>query len=341
MLRLIDANLNRISEGLRLLEDVARFLVNDATLSEQLKSLRHELAGDDLSLQRKLLLARDSAGDVGAFTEVPDEAQRVDLPAIVMANAKRVQESLRALEEFAKLPESTLDSLRFKQARFALYDLEQKMVSKLLRRDKRMAGLYVIIDTEALGGRDELEVARKAISGGAKAIQLRDKHQNKGEILATSIKLREICSQSEVLFIVNDYLDIALASDADGLHLGQSDLPISAARRLLPIDKILGCSTTILSEALQAQAEGADYIAVGAIYPTPSKAGARVVGLGTLRQIREAISIPIVAIGGINEGNADAVIEAGADSLAVVSAVLRAEDVEEAARKLAAKFGGD
>ncbi|MFQ5924678.1 MAG: thiamine phosphate synthase, partial [Dehalococcoidia bacterium] len=209
------------------------------------------------------------------------------------------------------------------------------------RRDKRIAGLYVIIDTEALGGRDELEVARKAIGGGAKAIQLRDKHRERGEMLATSIKLREICSRSEVLFIMNDYLDIALASDADGLHLGQIDLPISVARRLLPSDKVLGCSTTILSQALQAQAEGADYIAVGSIYPTPSKARAIVVGLGTLRQIREAISIPIVAIGGINEGNADAVIEAGADSLAVVSAVLGAENVEEAASLLAAKFGGD
>lgn len=340
MLRLIDANLNRISEGLRLLEDVARFLLNDAALSEQLKSLRHELLGPDWSLRRELLFARDSAEDVGAFAEVPGEARRDDLPAIVIANSRRVQESLRVMEEFAKLPDIDLDPARFKKARFAVYEIEQKLTANLLRQDKRerIAGLYVIIDREALGGRDESEVARQAIRGGAKVIQLRDKHRERGEILATAKGLREVCSHFEVLFIVNDYLDIALASDADGLHLGPGDLPIPTARQLLPIDKILGCSTTALEEALKAEADGADYIAVGSIYPTSSKAGAIVVGLETLRQIREAMSIPIVAIGGIDEGNATEVIEAGADSLAVISAVLGAKDVEEAARKLAVKM---
>ena len=343
MLRLIDANLNRISEGLRLLEDVARFLLNNANLSEQLKSLRHELLGKNWALQGKLLMARDSTRDVGAFTQVPGELEREDLPAIVIANARRVQESLRVLEEFAKLPDQTLDSARFKKARFDLYEIERKLTAALLRRDKRerIAGLYLILDHEALGERDEVEIAHQAIRGGAKVIQLRDKHRERGEILATAMKLREVCSQSGALFIVNDYLDIALASDADGLHLGQSDLAFSVARRLLPLDKILGCSTTSLQEALQAQAEGTDYIAVGSIYATSSKAGAVVVGLETLRQIRGAISLPIVAIGGINEGNAALVIEAGADSVAVIGAVLGAENVEGAARQLAAKIGAE
>ena len=342
MLRLIDANLNRISEGLRLLEDVARFLLNDAILSEQLKSLRHDLAADDPWLQRKLLLARDSAADVGAFAEVSDELQRDDIPSLVTANAKRVEESLRVMEEFAKLPHQAVDSARFKKARFELYQIEQKLTLSLLRRDKRerVAGVYVILDHEALQGREEMEVARKVISGGAKVIQLRDKQRGKREILATATELRQLCYRSEVLFIVNDHLDIALASDADGLHLGQGDLPFSTARRLLPWDKILGCSTTSPQEALQAQDEGADYIAVGSIHPSPSKEGTKDVGLEMLRQIREAVSLPIVAIGGINEGNAGAVIEAGADSLAVISAVLGADDAEGATRKLANKIGG-
>jgi len=342
MLRLIDANLNRISEGLRLLEDVARFLLNDATLSEQLKSLRHDLAADDPSLQRKLLLARDSAADVGAFAEVSSELQRQDLPSIVTANAKRVEESLRVMEEFAKLPDQALDSERFKKARFDLYQIEQKLTASLLRRDKRerVDSIYVILDHEALGGREEMEVARQVISGGAKVVQLRDKQRGKREMLGAATELRQLCAQFEVLFIVNDYLDITLASDADGLHLGQSDLPLAATRHLLPQDKILGCSTTSAQEALQAQAEGADYIAVGSIYPSTSKEGTKVVGLGTLHQIKEAIALPIVAIGGINEENAAAVIEAGADSLAVISAVLGAEDVEGATRKLKEKIGG-
>lgn len=333
MLRLIDANLNRISEGLRLLEDVARFILNDAGASAELKSLRHELLGETSSFQKALLSARDSIGDVAAFAE--EEARRADLPTILIANARRVQESLRVVEEFAKLPDTTLDPAKFKEARFALYELERKLTARLLRNEKRIAGLYVILDSEALGDRDEREICRQAIRGGAKIVQLRDKHRGKGEILAAAKRLKEVCTQSDVLFIVNDYLDIALASGADGLHLGPGDLPVSAARQLLPIDKILGYSTTTLKEALQAEADGADYIAVGSIYPTTSKAGAIVVGLETLRQIREAISLPIVAIGGIDETNAAAAIEAGADSLAVISAVLGARDVEEAARKLA------
>jgi thiamine-phosphate pyrophosphorylase len=336
MLRLIDANLNRISEGLRLLEDVARFILNDAQVSAELKSLRHELLGEDISLQKELLSARDSAGDVAAFAE--EETRRDDIPTILIANARRVQESLRVVEEFAKLPDTALDPVKFKQARFALYELERKLTAKLLRHEKRIAGLYVIIDPEALGGRSEGEVCRQAIRGGAKVIQLRDKYRGKVEILATAKQLKEVCTQSDVLFIVNDYLDIAIVSGADGLHLGPGDLPISAARQLLPIDKILGCSTPTLKEALQAESDGADYIAVGSIYPTSSKAGAIVAGLETLRQIREAITIPIVAIGGIDETNAAAAIEAGADSLAVISAVSGARDVEKAARNLAERM---
>ena len=206
MLRLIDANLNRISEGLRLLEDVARFLLNDATLSEQLKSLRHDLLSEDRALQRKLLLARDSERDVGAFTPVPGELERQHLPAVVTANARRVQESLRVLEEVAKLPDQSLDSARFKKARFDLYEVERKLTADLLRRDKRerVTGLYVILDQEVLGERDQGEVAPQAMSGGARTIQLRDKHRERKDILATALKLKDVCSQFGALLIIND-----------------------------------------------------------------------------------------------------------------------------------------
>jgi len=333
MLRLIDANLNRISEGLRLIEDVARFILNDPGITAELKSVRHGLAAEDSRLQEALLQARDSAGDVAALAE--EETHRQALVDIVVANSKRVEESLRVVEELAKLPEVMLDSSRFKRARFDLYRIEKSIIAKLLRQDKKVSGLYVIIDPEALRGRDEMEVARQVIRGGAKAIQFRDKKRGKEELLARARELREVCTQFGVLFIVNDYLDIAIASGADGLHLGPSDLPISAARPLLPIDRILGCSTITLEQALKAEADGADYVAVGSIYPTASKAGAIVVGLERLRQIREAISLPIVAIGGIDESNAAEVIQAGADSLAVISAVSGAENVEAAARRLA------
>ena len=142
--------------------------------------------------------------------------------------------------------------------------------------------------------------------------------------------------------MVNDYLDIALAADADGLHVGQDDLPVSVARKLLPLGKILGCSTITVEQATKAQSEGADYIAVGAMYPTSSKTStttpAKVVGLERLRQIRQAISLPLVAIGGITRDNAAEVIAAGADAVAVISAVVGAASPQEAARQIAAKF---
>jgi thiamine-phosphate pyrophosphorylase len=157
-------------------------------------------------------------------------------------------------------------------------------------------------------------------------------------VLAGAQKLKEVCAQYDVPFIVNDYLDIAIASRADGLHLGQGDLPVSIARRLLPIDKILGCSTTTLEEAVKAEADGADYVAVGAIYPTPCKADAVVVGLERLCQARKVTSLPIVAIGGIDIENAPEVIDAGADAIAVISAVVGAANVQDAARKLAERI---
>ncbi len=342
VLRIIDANLNRIGEGLRLLEDLARLLLNDATLTQQLKTMRHELVTSDWSLNQQLLQSRDSEGDVGINIEAPEQAKQRELPLMAVANARRVQEALRTLEELAKIPDTTpkLDSEKFKQARFSLYTIERRLLSRLLRKDKvkGIPGLYVIIDTQALKGRSHIEVASQAIHGGAKVVQLRDKLLSKKELLPIAQQLRDLCTEHNVLFIMNDYLDLALASDADGLHLGQDDLPIKAARKLLPMDKILGCSTTTVDQAITAESEGADYIAAGSIYPTSSKETAKVVGLERLFQIRQAISLPLVAIGGITKDNTAEVLAAGADSVAVIGAVLGAESPEEAARQIVARF---
>ncbi|MBA7569356.1 Thiamine-phosphate synthase [subsurface metagenome] len=341
-LRIIDANLNRIGEGLRLLEDLARLLLNDATLTQQLKTMRHGLVTSDWSFNQQLLQSRDSESDVGINIEAPEQAEPKELPIMVVANARRVQEALRTLEELAKIPGTTpkLNSEKFKQARFSLYTIERTLLSKLLRKDKikSISGLYVIIDTQALKGRSHIEVASQAIRGGAKTVQLRDKLRSKKELLPVAQQLRNLCIEHNVLFIINDYLDLALASDADGLHLGQDDLPIKVARKLLPMDKILGCSTTTVDQAITAESEGADYIAAGSIYPTSSKATAKVVGLERLLQIRQAISLPLVAIGGITKDNAAEVLAAGVDSVAVISAILQAESPEEAARQIAARF---
>ena len=336
MFRLIDANLNRLSEGLRLLEDVARFILNDAALSSRLKALRHDLLMKTESFQKTILSARDSEGDVTAFSK--ESMSRSDVNDVVTANARRVTESLRVLEEFSKLPDIDLDPMKFKQARFEIYEIEREISGKVSRHGKRIAGLYVIIDREALGGKDEVETCRQAIRGGANIIQLRDKVGNKSQMLNSARQIKDACIPSGIPFIMNDYLDIALASGADGLHLGQEDLPVAAARRLLPIDKLIGCSTTTEQEALKAEADGADYIAVGSIYPTQSKKSATVVGLERLRKIRDSVSLPIVAIGGINADNARTVLDAGADAVAVISAILEGDSVERATRKIAKRL---
>ena len=344
-LRIIDANLNRAGEGLRFLEDLARLILNDASLTQQLKTMRHEELIGDWPFNQQLLQSRNSEGDVGIDIEAPGEEKQRELPLTVVANARRIQESLRTLEELSKIPGTTpkLDPEKFKQARFALYTIEQTLLSKLSRQDKtkHLTGLYAIVDSQALNGRSHLEVTNQLIRGGAKTIQLRDKLRSKDELLPIAQQLKNLCSEHGVLFIMNDYLDLALAAGADGLHLGQKDLPIRIARKLLPIDIILGCSVTTVDQAIAAELGGADYIAVGSIYPTSSKERATVVGLERLRQVRQAVSLPLIGIGGINKDNAAEVIAAGANSVAVISAILQAEDIEEAARQIIARFEAD
>jgi thiamine-phosphate pyrophosphorylase len=334
-LRIIDANCNRIGEGLRFLEDVARFLLNDASLSHQLKAMRHNMVKSLSQFGPSLISERNAETDVGVGTEI---SHRQDLLSLVTANARRVEEALRVVEELSKLPDlsSALHSKDFETARFNLYTLQRELLSRLMRRQKikQLTGLYVIIDTETLGFKGEVDATRKAINGGAKVIQLRDKQHSKGELLAIAQKLADLCHKSNVLFIVNDYLDIALASEADGIHIGQDDLPLSVIRKELPVDKVIGLSASTLALARKAESEGADYIAVGSIFPSPTKPKATVVGLERLRQVRKAISIPVVAIGGINRQNIGQVIEAGADAAAIISAVLGHKDIESAARHL-------
>jgi thiamine-phosphate pyrophosphorylase len=341
-LRIIDASLNRIGEGLRFLEELARMLFNDSALTLKLKTLRHTVLVTDTSFQQKLLESRDADRDTGADMKVSGEAGEKELAALMAANSRRVQESLRTLEEIAKLPglPPEMDTDKFRQVRFTVYTIEKELYSSLLRQGtrKRINGLYVIIDMQLLRGRSHTDVTVQAIRGGARIIQLRDKLQSKRQILQEARELKSICETHGVLFIVNDYADIALAVQADGLHLGQDDLPVEEARKILPQGMIIGCTTTSRQLAVAAQAAGADYAAVGAIFPTESKHStttpAKVVGLEMIREVKQAVSLPVVAIGGINKDNVAEVMAAGADSAAVIGAVLGSSSPEEASRMM-------
>lgn len=342
IIRIIDANLNRLAEGLRVLEEVVRMVLDDAVLTDQLKTLRHDLIRSDLSFNTVLLQSRNSADDVGASLEVAGQNRQEDLVLLVVSNSRRAQESLRVLEEMAKLPEiiSILESDKYKRARFALYVLEQKIVEVLMRKDKtaKISGLYVILDTGVLRGRSHAEAAKQVIQAGVKTIQLRDKTLKKKSLLPVAREIQALCKQNNVLFIMNDYLDITLAADADGLHIGQDDLPAEVARRLLPRDKILGVSASTVEQAVAAEAAGADYIGVGCVYPTSSKDDIVLVGVDRVRQIKRAVKIPVAAIGGIDGSNINEVIKTGADSVCVISAVLDKPNIASAARDMIEKI---
>lgn len=335
ILRIIDANCNRISEGLRFLEDIARFLLNDSILSKQLKTMRHNLVTTLSQFDIALISERSTETDVGISIGI---GHKQDICSLVTANARRVEEALRVVEELSKLStlKTALKSKDFESARFNLYTLQKELISRLKRgqKIKQIGGLYVIIDTQTIGALNAKEAARKAIAGGAKVIQLRDKQRSQAEILDTAKKLADLCRKSNVLFIVNDYIDIALASNADGVHVGQDDLPLSVIRGQIPVNMIIGLSTSTPAEARKAEKEGADYVAVSAVFPSPTKPEAKVLGLERLHQIKKAVSIPVVAIGGINRQNIGEVISAGADTAAVISAVLNEKDIRSAARCL-------
>ena len=195
--------------------------------------------------------------------------------------------------------------------------------------------LYVITDEAISGGRSHADIARQAVEGGADVIQLRDKAIGGRALLSAALGIREITRQSGALFIVNDRLDIALASGADGVHLGQDDMPASVVRQLAPPGFLIGVSVGSVAEALVAVSDGADYIAVSPVFPTPSKDdAARPAGLEGVKDIRHSVSLPLVAIGGIGLHNVAEVIGSGADGIAVISAVVGKPDIASAAKEL-------
>lgn len=198
--------------------------------------------------------------------------------------------------------------------------------------------LYVVTDASLSRGLGHLESAKRAMKGGADVIQLRDKDMSGRELYDLGIELAKATRREGALLIVNDRLDIALACGADGVHLGQDDLPVKEARQLAPRGFIIGASVGSVEEALDAERAGADYVALSPVFSTPSKADAGAGrGLEMLSRIRKAVSVPVIAIGGITMENVAAVIEAGADGVAVISAVIGQPDIEAAAMDLKAK----
>ena len=197
-----------------------------------------------------------------------------------------------------------------------------------------IAGLYVIIDPAACGARSAVDVARLALEGGAALLQWRDKQRDKGDQLADARAIAALCREHGALFIANDHADLAIAAGAHGVHLGQHDLPIEAVRPIVGAGMIIGVSTNNAAEARAAEAAGADYVAVGAIFATASKDVTRPASIDRLREVKAAVRVPVIAIGGISASNIRSVVDAGADGAAVISAVCGAADPRAAAAAL-------
>ena len=237
------------------------------------------------------------------------------------------------LNALAQTPTSDTDWLARAQG---ILTLLEGSLGALLRCEsaQRMRGLYVIVDPSLRPQGDIVQVTEAALRGGACVIQWRDKQRDQGDQLPQALQVAEVCRRHGALFIVNDHADLAVACDADGLHLGQHDLPVAQARQVLHPHQLVGRSNALLEEALESQQQGADYIAVGAIFATTTKGNTRPAGLDTLRQVAQQVTAPVVAIAGITQDNVAQVVQAGATAVCVTRAVIAAPDPEQAARRL-------
>jgi thiamine-phosphate pyrophosphorylase len=341
VLRILDANANRAREALRVIEDYARFALNHQQISRDLKQLRHDLAAAIGGVVAEAILYRDTPGDVGTTSKAAAELSRDDVHHVVTAAGKRLGEALRTIEEYLK----TLDpaaAAQIEGIRYRFYELEHRLAFTLRPAARGVAGvrLYVLI-TASLCRHEWLETAGEAIAGGADCLQLREKDLDSGDLLRRARRLVALCRGHNVLCIINDRPDIALLADADGVHVGQTDLPARDTRKLIGRDKIVGVSTHNPEQARQAVLDGADYIGVGPIFPSSTKPRDFLVGLDFARQAAAEISIPAVAISGITAENVDEVLATGVRAIAVSSAVIGASDVRAATRKLKEKLCGE
>lgn len=330
--RVIDANINRVTEGLRVVEDIFRYVRDDAAIQQRLKSMRHRIASQtDFT---SLIASRDAAGDVG-FAAAGSLENRRSTPAdIVRSNMKRVQEGLRVLEETLKV-DSPLKAGIMKEMRYECYQLERQM--ERIHRETLSRGLYLIL-TEPPAGYEAL--AEMAVAEGISAVQLRYKGDDSGFFLRTAHALRKITRGTNTLFIVNDRVDIALLSGADGVHLGQKDIPPKEARTLAGERMLIGMSTHTLLQAEQAQDEPIDYLGFGPVFPPFSKKNPDpVTGVEALRTAVVRSRLPVVAIGGITRERLESLAGVPCHNIACIGAVAEARDPSREMKAFHARMG--
>ena len=346
VLRLLDANANRAREALRVMEDAARFLQNDAELSRDLKQLRHDLAQALKSLG-DLQASRDTPGDVGTQITTAAEMARGSAAEVAVAASKRLGEALRSLEEFAKvLPPPAEPSVptvpaRLEQLRYRGYRLEQRLHTAMSHGQARQWRLCLLL-TEALCRLPWRDVLDQALTAGVDCVQLREKDLDDAELLERAAYVARRChgglgDHPPATCIVNDRPDVALLAGADGVHLGQTDLPAAAVRRLVGHQLLIGVSTSNLAEACAARAAGADYVGLGPMFPTTTKHKPVLAGPAYLREYladADLAGLPHLAIGGITPDTLPKLVEAGVRGVAVSSVICGAERPQAVADRM-------
>lgn len=336
--RVVDANANRAREALRVVEDYARFVLDDPCLTERTKTLRHALAAVLAPLPDGLLVrSRDTAGDVGTTLTAPAERQRRSVGHVLAANMKRLQESLRAIEEYGKVLDPELGA-GAKRLRYGAYELERWLVARGRSGDRWRGRCLQVLVTEGACVLGLERTVREALAGGADVIQLREKQLNDRDLLDRAEKMRTWTGDADALLVVNDRADVARACGADAVHLGQQDLPVAAARRVVGPWVCVGVSTHSVTQVRQAVQDGADCLGVGPVFASRTKSFTDLPGLDLVRQVGDETSLPWFAIGGIGPATIDRVIEAGARRVAVSAAVIGSDDPREAARVLRARL---
>lgn len=295
--QVIDANINRVAEGYRVIEEYTRFVLSDDALTQALSKARKELNESESNLAENLSI-RNTDSDARA-RELP--RKRVDLVSLLKANFKRVQEGLRVLEEYTGNPV-------YNRLRYDAYDLEKDILLPLTK-PQIVKGVYLISDS--------IDVLRKGLDWQVSLIQLRDKSASKSDIFEKAQRIAPEAKKAGVPFIVNDFIDIAMSVDAEGLHTGQDDIPVNELRAILGAHKLLGRTTHSLDQGKLAVHQGADYVSVGPLWETPSKPGRAGIGFEYLEQ-KDTLGVPIVAIGGVNKSNIESVMAYQPDMVGLI-----------------------
>ncbi|MDP7008074.1 MAG: thiamine phosphate synthase [Phycisphaerales bacterium] len=321
-MRILDANINRAAEGMRVLEDIARFELDRKDWCAKIKQFRHELRG-----QTPSLLHRDTKGDVGTQVSTQQERSRNSVIDIARASSNRCSEALRVVEEFLKLHnvENSVESIRYK-----LYDISAAIILALESKDKRQRKLCFVMTKEACVLPWE-QTLQEVIGAGCDCVQIREKNMCTAALVRHSKKVVEIANESQVQVIVNDRVDVMLASGAHGVHLGSRDLPIRDARTQCGFGFVIGATAHTVAQIQETIALGADYVGIGAAFASPTKPDVEVAPLNV---IKSAFGHNHFVIGGITPENVKTLYAAGCKGVAVSSSIARSTTPAEVVEHL-------